>query len=207
MDRPSKAPRVVRAAQAIGLSVPLSVINKLRSVWDDDCSGDEGSNSDLFSRMGGKPQSYVSSITTPYGKLFMSLDLGAEDGVFKWPLLNPIALLWYLCDRHSRFGSYLIEKLSGGIAEIAIWADEATSGNELRPDNHTKFFRMLWTITNLDEHFRSQDTGWFPIGIMRYDDLKRVRGHFSSVLGSVFRLFFKSTPLMASVCEFMVLTF
>ena len=77
----------------------------------------------------------------------MSLDLDAEDGVFKWPLLNPIALLWYLCDRHSRFGSYLIEKLSGGIADKAIWADEATSGNKLRPDNRTKFIYNV-----LDNH-------------------------------------------------------
>eukprot|EP00959_Pyramimonas_sp_CCMP1952_P240684 5030365-Pyramimonas_sp.AAC.2 len=76
------------------------------------------------------------------------------------------------------------------MSKLALWGDETTGGNQLRPDSVGKYLSIYFCFVDLPEWFRSAEHGWFPIGVLPYSTLQNARGKYGGVLKAVFRMFF-----------------
>lgn len=186
---PRKKPRLLRAVQAIGLNVPLTAISRLKAVFDVD--GDSDSDDDAFvynASISVQLREIISSTTSPYGNLIQQWRLPASNGdVVVWDVFSPFALMWVLCVRAPQFASLLYSCCHEVECKLAIWHDETTCGNKLRPDAHRKFVALYWTLVDMPEWWRSTDFGWLPVGFLSYDTLKLVSADVSGVIKQFLR--------------------
>ncbi len=140
--RTNKKTRAMRLVQGLGLQVPLAVVSKIGKLLNE--PADDGSDDELPQHHVQDALSrYVSSVATPNGFLISHLDLPTVDGSeFRWPICNVFALLYFLASNYSNFGDFLQAHCANKTCHWAIWCDETTSGNKLRPDNRRKLFRV-----------------------------------------------------------------
>ncbi len=73
---------------------------------------------------------------------------------------------------------------------MVVWADEATSGDALRPDSSRKIMSVYWSVLQLPDHIRSQDWGCLPFAVISYNCLKTVAAELSGLLRRALRTFF-----------------
>ena len=78
----------------------------------------------------------VDNISTPYGNLLVRLELElVEGGTWKWPICNPMALLYHMCKESLAFARLLQRSQRGsGVFCFCLYADEETPGNNQHPD-------------------------------------------------------------------------
>ena len=101
--------------------------------------------------------------------------------------------MFHLCALNIAFGD-MIEKCLGNItSDITLWGDECTHGNQLRPDDNTKYLMIYLCFHQLPGYWRCVDEGWVPIGALSYPQLQTVRSHFSGVLKAVLRFILLGT--------------
>ena len=148
----------------------------------------------------------VLDITTPYGKLVetMHLDSVEEGPATQVPLhyANPFALVWHLCILIPRFAHFLnrcYEQAAKKLRKTALYTDEATPGNQLRPDNSRQVQNIYWTFLFFPHWFRRRKHGWWPVAIMKTVHQHRVLGDLSCVVKHVLRLFFSPDGFNLSV--------
>ncbi len=189
----------MRLAQAVGLHVPLAVVNRVLDTFADD-SDDEDGRFESSTNITREMTNYVESIITPYGGIFQTLDVPSAGGrsAMRWEIFNPFSLLWWLCNEVPLFAALLYDCCVGQNCKIAFWFDDTTCGNKLRPDARRRFTACYWTICNLPEWWRSCDFGWLPIGFLSYDTLKMTACGFSSLFRCILSLFFTGATSFAA---------
>eukprot|EP00959_Pyramimonas_sp_CCMP1952_P022810 479431-Pyramimonas_sp.AAC.2 len=106
------------------------------------------------------------------------------------PILCPLALLYFMCERSLAFGKLLRNSIVGDVANVIAWSDETASGNQLRADMSRTFLSFYWSIADLPEFFKGCDRGWWPIGILSHDSVKTVAGEASGIMKHILRHFF-----------------
>ena len=131
----------------------------------------------------------VTKIRTPYGPLieFMELPVAEPQGdecSFSWCYANPFALLWELCRRSKGFSSLLEEAYTNTSQQlhcIAFYSDEATGGNQLRPDNKNQIQCFYYALLFLPHWLRRRMHGWLPFAVMRGVTQKKILGNLSYI--------------------------
>ena len=175
---------------SVGLRVPASILEHFRLP---DADGDDAVPSH---NIGQALERYAADIATPLGPIARSIDVqmksdpGADLAFFQCPILHPCALFWFLCDISAPFAMLIAEHCPGGVLDLVVWADEATSGNALRPDSSRKFMSVYWSVLQLPDHIRSQDWGWLPFAVISYNCLKAIEAELSGLLRRTLRTFF-----------------
>ena len=142
--------------------------------------------------------SFDQHTTTPYGLLFIDLPLKVGDGGpdFMWPICNPFALLYLLCERTPRFARFLqsLEDRSKVDAkwDIYFYTDEETPGNQKRHDSSRKTQCHYWGIKQFPHWFRRRTESWLVLGYMPCDIEETVSGGLSGVLKHALEFFFSA---------------
>ena len=135
-----------------------------------------------------------SETQTPYGKVTTCIDVPLETGGTHAMYCNdPFALLSAACAARPGFGDFLARYLptdSGSKATLAIYADETTPGNELRPDNGRKYYAVTWTFAELPQWFTTRNHGWFKFTYLPAETLENIRGGLPSVIKALIYKFF-----------------
>ena len=201
MER-AKKPRVIELVQCLGLAIPLSAVGKLaRELRHHDTDEDIPLNNVPKAVL-----NYISSIETPFGALVKHLQLPLQEGGYlDWPICCPFALLYFMCGKSFAFGTLLRNHITSGVANIVVWADETTSGNQLRADMKRTFLSLYWSIADLPDFFKCSDHGWWPIGILSHDSTKSVAGEVSGIMKHVLRFMFMgqnnfATGIVLNLC-------
>lgn len=178
----SKRPKIgTRAAQAAGVNVSSRAIGRIAAILRDaeDYDPDACSQRSLRADV----STWGDDVFTPVGKIFVTIDLPLDDGsTLPWKICSPFALMWYLASLSFAFSCLLEKTLSNVTSNIALWGDEGTGGNPLRPDEHNKFLMLYMTFHEWPSYWRSLDEGWLPLGCISYAMLHRVKSKYSGVL-------------------------
>ena len=115
--------------------------------------------------------------------IIATIDLLLDGGsTLPWKICSPFALMWYLASLSFAFSCLLEKTLSNVTSNIALWGDEGTGGNPLRPDEHNKFLMLYMTFHEWPSYWRSLGEGWLPLGCISYAMLHRVKSKYSGVL-------------------------
>ena len=104
---------------------------------------------------------------TPYGPLVRAIEVPQINGdPFQWEVINPCALIWFLCEDYGWYGDFLKE-LTDGQCSVLLYSDETNPQSMLRPDASREVQRLYWSLKEYPHWLRSQDRGWFTIGVMK----------------------------------------
>lgn len=172
-------------AQAAGLRISAAAVGRVASLLRNTADYDADSIHNSHCR---DLSNWFQDITTPFGQLFVDLDVPMCDGsTYKWRVASPYALLWHLVSVSVAFGALLEGCIDGVLSDIALWGDEVCSGNQLRPDDHNRHVLIYWTFHQLPSWWRSVDEGWFPLGSMAYTTIQDVKGKYSGLLRVVLK--------------------
>ena len=79
------------------------------------------------------------------------------------PIINPFAWLWLLCTQTTHYCAFLRHCVAAGPARVVLYADEATPGNQLRPDKARSYYAIYWTIAEYPDWLRSRHGGWHDL--------------------------------------------
>ena len=87
----------------------------------------------------------------PYGPLVQTRSLAREaDGEhFTWHHTNPFALMWIMCKINPRFANFMkvcYDGASPTLRKVALYSDETTPGNQLRPDNSRQLQAIYFAL-------------------------------------------------------------
>lgn len=178
-------PRFIEKIASLGLRVPLNVLKHFRGSAGDDDDGFPLHN------IGRAVERYACDIVTPFGQIVQSMPVQlADKSMYDCPILHPLALLWFLCSVSAQFASLIADHCVDGVFDIVLWADDAVSGNSLRPDASRKFMSVYWSVLQLPEYARSADWGWLPFTIVSANCLKTVQAELSGLLRRTLHVFF-----------------
>ena len=188
MQRPKK-PRLVAFAQTLGLAIPLRVIG---GIVRELRSGSREDDYDIpLSNIAREITRYVSGIDTQFGHVVKYIQLPLKSGGYlAWPICCPFALLDFLCERRFEFGTFLHAHIGGREANIVVWSDETTSGNQLRADMKRTFLSFYWSFCDLPDYFKNSNHSWWPVGILSHDSVKTIAGETSGIMRHILRFFF-----------------
>ena len=84
----------------------------------------------------------------------------------------------------TEFRAYLLvcqDRNEAGYLTIVLYMDEATPGNQNRPDRGRASQCIYWSLLEFDSWFRSRDCGWLPFTYVFVTDQKKA-GVSDSVL-------------------------
>lgn len=186
LKMPPRKKRLVKAAQAAGLNVPLTVIQRLVDELtreDSDSDEDDVPVASSSKRTAQHVLEYCSGITTPFGNLMQQWMLPGKNGAdIVWDVFQPFAMLWALCVKVPQFASFLYMHLNGIESRIVFWTDETSCGNKMRPDNRRRFIAVYFSWVDLPEYWRSCDYGWLPVGFLSYDTMRLVKSEVSGIM-------------------------
>lgn len=136
-------------------------------------------------------------IDTPYGPLVSSIPCPHADGtgVFEWPIANPFALLWVICQRNPVYADFIKECVGERpLGRLMLYNDGTTPGGQIVNWRNREITCWYWTFADFPGWFRKRENGgWLPLGVMRTDVQKQVAGDLSGVAGHVLRLFFEGS--------------
>ena len=95
-------------------------------------------------------------LDTPYGPLVDEVTVPAhtEKGSVQLEIANPFAMLFLLVKANLRFDALLqrCRPSDGSPCSVAMYTDETTPGNPLRPDKSREAEVVYWTVANLPRH-------------------------------------------------------
>ena len=89
---------------------------------------------------------------TPYGTLVQTVQVDLDHRVFNWPISPPKALLWHLCETSEGLRALINRTLLGAPCcrerpwILALYIDEFTPANNLKPDNRLRTQAIYWTF-------------------------------------------------------------
>ena len=107
------------------------------------------------------------NMNTPYGPLVRAIEVPQINGdSFQWEVINPCALIWFLCEDYGWYGDFLKEHTDGQCS-VLLYSDETNPQSMLRPDASREVQRLYWSLKEYPHWLRSQDRGWFTIGVMK----------------------------------------
>ena len=131
------------------------------------------------------------TIHTPYGSLMQSVDLPAASGGFhKLWFASPFAFLWILCSRCNDFAKLLKAASVSLVGGLLFYTDEATCGNNLRPDNAGELQCIYWSLAQLPDWFRCRKNGWFVFSYVKTEDQKKIAGGLSGLVKGIMMYLF-----------------
>eukprot|EP00959_Pyramimonas_sp_CCMP1952_P260944 5455916-Pyramimonas_sp.AAC.1 len=137
---------------------------------------------------------YMEGIATPYGKIIEKIQIPlAAGGHHDLPVANPFAAIWYYCSISPTFSVFLHRHMKDCINDIAVWGDDVTCGNQLRPDSVTKYVSLYYTFVSLPEWFRSSEHGWLPLTFLKCDAMQFMKAKYSGLLKAVLNFMFTRT--------------
>jgi len=135
-------------------------------------------------------------ISTDYGKVIVDVDVGTSS----WSYINPFALVWLLCSRSQGFARFLRQCYDSSedcVRRLALYTDEATPGNQQRPDNSRQTQCIYWCMLFLPHWFRRRRLGWLVFGVMRTQTQKKMEAQLSGLFKLIVQVFsLPSRPLV-----------
>ena len=133
----------------------------------------------------------VDNISTPYGNLLVRLELElVEGGTWKWPICNPMALLYHMCEENLAFARLLQRSQRGsGVFRVCLYADEETPGNNQHPDVPKESQCFYWTFHELPDWFRASKAGWWYLGVMKTSAQDQTKGGQSGITAAILKQF------------------
>ena len=181
-----KRSRLIERVASLGLKIPAKALLHFR------CSGDDGDDDGIPTHSVAEAVTrYSSSIESPIGTVIQRMQLKMKDGsFFDCPFIHPCAILWFLCSISTGYGHLIAEYCSSGTLDLVIWADEAVSGNSLRPDLNRKFLSVYFSVLQWPDYVRASDWGWIPITVLSANFVKLVSAELSGVLRKILHVFF-----------------
>ena len=121
-----------------------------------------------------REKAQVASSVTPYGPLIVQRDFVTKDGLRKFPLQNPCALLDVALGQSEKFAQYFREAVDlHGLPsankpwDIVMYMDEITCGNPLALGSKRKVQAIYWTIYQLGPQAMADETVWLEILAIR----------------------------------------
>ena len=133
---------------------------------------------------------------TPLGPLWGEVEVEMIKGPNKkFPLVNPMALLWYLTTECSGFSKVFKEALHNHPCSIdrkwhvAIYNDEILPGNALKASNERKLLAFYWTVTEFGERCSDEDY-WLHIISVRTSEVKLMKSGVAQLFKKVVEAFF-----------------
>ena len=136
----------------------------------------------------------VTQVYTPYGPVIDFMELPLEDGAtHSWCHVNPFALLWEMCKRSAGFRAIMEKEYKNACDEVrtlAFYSDEATPGNQLRPDNKNQIQCLYWAMLFLPHWLRRRMHGWLPFALMRGVTQAKIVGKLSHIWSRALQRFF-----------------
>ena len=121
---------------------------------------------------------------TPFGTICQTKRLEGSKGPLDVFHVNPQAFLYFMIHNIPEFCSYLLvcqARNEAGYLTIVLYLDEATPGNQNRPDRGRASQCIYWSLLEFDSWFRSRDCGWLPFTYVFVTDQKKA-GVSDSVL-------------------------
>ena len=102
---------------------------------------------------------------TDYGTLSKWMRFGTDGDAKSLRYLCPFALMSHLSKLQPEFAGLLKKSLGGFHGSIALYVDEVTPGNPLRPDTARKYQAVYWTFLQMPTWLRTRSSaghfGWF----------------------------------------------
>ena len=102
---------------------------------------------------------------TPYGLICHESTVQGRAGEMSIYHVNPFALLQHTCDLSIRFREFfanVVASAPNGEINIVFYLDNATPGNEKRPDHGRSAQCIYFTVLQFPAWFRSRRNGWIP---------------------------------------------
>ncbi len=134
--------------------------------------------------------SFAQSSQTPYGRVLKSFEIEAEGKPLEVSYLCPHAWLYLLCERSPPFAKFLLAALGPGMAgSMALYTDEVTPGNPMRPDRGRQFLCVYWAIPEFPDWFRSRSGWWQTLLYLPCSALKKIQGKLSALYVKLLQCF------------------
>ena len=127
---------------------------------------------------------------TPYGAVGIEIRIGD----IAVPIINPFALLWLLCTQTTHYFACLRHCVAAGPARVVLYVDEATPGNQLRPDRARSYYAIYWSIAEYPDWCRSRHGGWHDLCQTKVSTVEDIPGGISAVTSKVLELFWSPDP-------------
>lgn len=132
----------------------------------------------------------LSRADTPFGPVRCAMDIpDVSGGAVTVHYNNPFALLWAVCERSKAFGTFLERWLRNG-ANLIIYSDETTPGNQKRPDHGRSYEALLFTFKQLPSWFVCRKHGFFKFSFVMSSDLEQIDGGMPSLIKAMLYKFF-----------------
>ena len=129
-------------------------------------------------------------------------ELPLEDGgAFQWECVSFGQALKHMAQESDTFRQLLAECWAlHPCSETQKWSlllygDEVVPGNALRPDNHRKMSCFYIAIREMGGNILKHELVWVPLGVLRTEVAKRVRGGLSTVFKVILRRLFLQEAL------------
>ena len=123
------------------------------------------------------------SIQTVHGRVLVEIDLPLVDGsIFKWTIVEPAALLFWLCEMSPGFQTALAATHKRRPSNqkqpwsITVYSDEATPGNMLAQDVTRKSYGFYLQFDEFGPELVSREEMWLIGGILHIAIVKKIEG-------------------------------
>ena len=84
--------------------------------------------------------------------------------------------------------------MAAGPARVVLYVDEATPGNQLRPNKARSYYAIYWIIAEYPDWFRSRHGGWHDLCQIKVSTVEDIPGGISAVTSKVLELFWSPDP-------------
>lgn len=106
---------------------------------------------------------------TPFGAIGKTSRVHGTKGSVDIYHINPEAMLCHCLTTYYMLLHFLANcRKPGGLLTIILYLDEATPGNQLRPDNGRACQCVFWSILEFPQWFRSRNLGWLPFSYVLF---------------------------------------
>ena len=112
--------------------------------------------------------------TTPFGPVCLDTAVQGTKGSVVVNHVNPAAMLYHAMMVSTGLRNFLScckSTCQDGILTVVIYLDEATPGNDKRPDRGRASQCLYWTILQFPPWFISRACGWLPFAYVHMCDL------------------------------------
>ena len=134
---------------------------------------------------------------TPCGPFWGEIEVEMLKGHNKkYPAINPMALLWFMCATCAGFTAYFAKQISKYPPsvdkpwDLYIYSDEILPGNALKVQNQRKLCGWYWSMGQLDSATHDEDW-WFHICAIRVSEIKKIKSGVAQVFKQIVETFFR----------------
>ena len=136
-------------------------------------------------------------IGTPYGPLLVDVPFKTKDGgEIKMEFLHPWAGLYHITRISKAFSDLIRTAIDWNEGcspdspfELVLYSDEVTPGNQLAHRNARKVQTIYWTFLDFGPFLCCEEL-WITGSVISVEDVKRIEGGWSHVMGYYTKLFF-----------------